>query len=304
MFSEVPMLLVGGYLGLKYIPDTWTVIFEHALLYTCPIFIVLEGFSAMTVILSSGQLWSESLAAQPNVVKGVIAAGCLALYLCSAGVIVHFYVDGMIRTVVGASMVAIVVTLLVILTVGTIIADHGTITDSSLLTLYLTYNIWIVARSVPSITLHSQGTLLLKLISQASFRTISSFPLAPLLSSLISVFSVEIVTTLIVQMALFLTAITLYRKALVREEEEGADDQFNGTSFAVWLVSVVWPCFGKCGLVAVYAYSWLSALGRDELPLYLDPVLWRWLNIFLCIILYVYHLLHDPSHDDYHLHSD
>lgn len=52
----------------------------------------------------------------------------------------------MISTVTSASLVAIILTLITVLTIGTVLVKHGTITDSSLLFLYITYNLWTMTR--------------------------------------------------------------------------------------------------------------------------------------------------------------
>lgn len=63
------MVLGAGYLGLQYIPGGWLVPYERVLTVVCPLFILAEGLAAMTVILSSGQLWSETLSEQPTSIK-------------------------------------------------------------------------------------------------------------------------------------------------------------------------------------------------------------------------------------------
>lgn len=63
------MVLGAGYLGLQYIPEGWLVPYERMLAVVCPLFILAEGLAAMTVILSSGQLWSETLSEQPIFIK-------------------------------------------------------------------------------------------------------------------------------------------------------------------------------------------------------------------------------------------
>jgi hypothetical protein len=69
LFSEIPLVLSAAYFGLRLLPTSLTVSYEIALQIACPLIILVEGFSAMTVILSAGQIWSERLAEQTAFVK-------------------------------------------------------------------------------------------------------------------------------------------------------------------------------------------------------------------------------------------
>ena len=300
LFSEVPLVLVAAYLGLRFLPTWLTVPYEAGLQIACPVIILVEGFAAMTVILSSGQLWSESLAEQSAFVRAVVAAGCLALYGVSLSVIGHLYWTGAIRTVLIATMIAVVLTLVFVLTAGTILAPHGSITDSSLLMLYVTYNLWTISRRGSHIAIRSEGTTsLLTFMSQSAWNVMPKEPLLGVIGGLLNMFSVELVTTILLQMAIFLAAAKLYRRAVGLEEEIGERPEAS-----VWLLGVLWPCFGKAILVAVYTYAWLTYTRQAMLPLYLDPTMWRWMNIFGCILLYAYHLLWGGDQEDFNLHLD
>jgi hypothetical protein len=186
---------------------------------------------------------------------------------------------------------------------GTIMATHGTITDSALLMLYLTYNLWMVAsRTNPNITI-SSGASLLSVISQTTWGLAPKEPLLGVVGGLLNMFSVELVTTVLLQMAIFLIAARLYGRSIGIDEGEGNGDQPDPSA---WLIHIVWPCFGKAILVAVYTHAWLMYTRQATLPAYFDPTVWRWVNIFVCILLYMYHLL-NPVYDDqqqFYLHLD
>lgn len=62
-------MLGAGYLGLQHLPARWLLPYERLLAVIGPLAILAEAFAAMTVILSSGQLWSETLSEQPLPIK-------------------------------------------------------------------------------------------------------------------------------------------------------------------------------------------------------------------------------------------
>lgn len=234
---------------------------------------------------------------------------CLGLYAFSGSVIVQFYLSGLIKTVVSASLVAVLITLLLILTGLTLLVDHASITDCSLLALYLTYNLWIIARTRASdISIRSPGSagaargrlgggvvdfFLTHTTAWAGghYAGRAGGSLTNILSAALAMFSVEIVASLLIQMSIFLLLARLYRRARVGSEVE------EGGGAIQWILAVLWPCYGKCLLVAMYTYSWLTFTNQAVLPIGLDPVMWRWVGMFGCILLYVRHLLDPPGEE-------
>lgn len=250
---------------------------------------------------------------------------CLGLYAFSGSVIVQFYLMGLIKTVVSASLVAVLITLLLILSGLTLLVDHASITDCSLLALYLTYNLWIIARTRASdISIRSLGSAAAArgrlgggsgvvdffLAYTTSWTdhlrgssSSSSSSLSGILSAALSMFSVEIVASLLIQMSIFLLLARLYRQARSSSEAEAgesASSSAQGGGAIQWILAVLWPCYGKCLLVAMYTYSWLTFTSQAVLPIGLDPVMWRWVGMFGCILLYVRHLLNPPGEEDYY----
>lgn len=72
-------------------------------------------------------------------------AASSALVAISIAVILDIYSKGLLG-VGSASFVASVVTLVSVMTVGTMTVDHASVGDVSLLFLYVTYNIWCMTR--------------------------------------------------------------------------------------------------------------------------------------------------------------
>lgn len=171
------------------------------------------------------------------------------------------------------------------LTVGTVLVPHGTITDSSLLALYTAYNLWTIARRSPTIALHPDQTSLLRFVSHVTWSAIPADSVYGLIATVVGMFSVEIITTLLLQMAIFITATNMYVQAAQRDGAGGDPPA------AEWLVRVFWPCMGRSVLVAIYSYAWLVNTSPSGTVLLLDPLFWRWANIFASLALYTYHLL-------------
>lgn len=325
MFSEIPSVLLAGYLGLKYIPNWCCPLYERLLWWSCPPLILGEALSAMTVILSAGQLWGEILSEQGMIVQVTVVILCAIGYGLALSVIAGLYWSGRVASVLAASLVATLLTLLVILTILTVVKEHGTITDATLLAIYCTYNLWLISRSTNrgTISLQTSNGLLGGLLDKfwpggtggglggtgggvtssplfVSWRTVQG-----LLRSTLEMFSVEMMATLLIQMCLFLLLARLYQKAYNASPEQGADQSVKFDLYA-WCLGALWPALGRAIMVAIYTYSWLHSISSASgLPIYLDPVTWRWGNVLLCLLIYTWHLtLGAPSDDHYKLHFE
>lgn len=318
VFSEIPSLLLAGYLGLKYIPSWCCPLYERLLWWSCPPLILGEALSAMTVILSAGQLWGEVLSEQGTAVQAAVAALCAVGYGLALSVIAGLYWGGRVASVLAASLVATLLTLLAILTILTVVKEHGTITDVTLLAIYCTYSLWLIGRSTTqgTIGLQTSSGLVSRFLDKlwpgsggvgssaapsplfASWRTVQG-----LLRSTLEMFSVEMMATLLIQMCLFLLLARLYQRAY--RSANGHADQPSGFSLPAWCLGVLWPALGRAVMVVIYTYSWLHSIsGAGGLPVYLDPVTWRWINILLCLLIYTWHLTLGAPSDEYELHLD
>jgi hypothetical protein len=137
------------------------------------------------------------------------------------------YTSGMISTVTSATLVAIILTLITVLTIGTILVDHGTITDSSLLFLYITYNLWTMTRKssfIPRSLLSSRMPL--SIINSVSryvdndndnpsllWNFFSDNSIYSMIQTAINMFSIEVMAMMLIQMAFFLMATKLIAKS-------------------------------------------------------------------------------------------
>lgn len=70
-----------------------------------------------------------------------------------------------------------------------------------------------------------------------------------------------------------------------------------------WVFRVLWPFFGKCVLVVVYTHAWLMYGRQAAVSWWVDPAIWRWINIFTCLAIYTWHLLVKPDDQSSELHD-
>lgn len=327
-FGELPLLLSAVYAGILYLPDWIFVPYERVLMGMSPLLIVAEGLAAMQIILTAGQTWIELLADSSQATKMLVAGLCLAAYAGAIGVTVALYVGGQIATILSASLVATVLTLIAVLTVATVLVGYGIITDPSLIFLYATYNLWVICRLTGAMNVTYNSGLVSEIIQLESTtpRTLAhtlweflqhflaywnvaikeegykqllpdyySTPsaVASLIASLLSLLSIELVACLLVQMSLFLLALRLLHQSSPLDLViEGIPDR--QWSLAEILLDLVWPHFGQCLMIMIYTHSWLIH-AHPAIPWWVDPVVWRWINIFMCLFIYTRHLMIPPG---------
>lgn len=89
-------------------------------------------------------------------------------YGCSGLVIYSLYYGSQINTVASASLVAAVITLLLVLTVASVVVEYGTLTDPAMITLYITYNIWTISRSSHQLTFRPDAKNIYRYLSLSS----------------------------------------------------------------------------------------------------------------------------------------
>lgn len=200
------MVLAAVYCGLRHLPSWLLLPYERVLLAASPLMIMLEALAAVVIILSFGETWSDRLAEHGAVLKTLVFAVCVGVYGISMTVIANMYYSHMIKTVVSASLVAVILTLVVVQTVATVMVEHGTITDSALLFLYVTYSLWTITQSQRTFQLPADSRPLYANISQALWSIAPADSLYAFVSAVINMFSIEIIAALFLQMSLFIMA--------------------------------------------------------------------------------------------------
>lgn len=195
--------------------------------------------------------------------------------------------------------------------------EHGTITDAAMLSLYVTYNVWCITRSwkdhfMSAVKIDSVFDYLsnpTKLLTANYFGGGNSTILAAI-TSLASMFSVEIVVHLMMQMCVFVIAVKLIGKAIRKsrmgepkesEEDDDEEDEISDDTWLAyqdWIFNVIWPSFGKLFLVLVYTYAWILHTKPDFVSTewsWYNPTTWRYVNVVMVLLIYLKHLLTPPD---------
>lgn len=60
-FAEIPLMFAVVWCGLNFMPEWLAVPYEKILLWSTPLFVLLEGLSAMVIILECGERCSQAL---------------------------------------------------------------------------------------------------------------------------------------------------------------------------------------------------------------------------------------------------
>jgi len=261
----------------------------------------MEGIASMIIILASGQSWVDILAEQSDLVKFLALFACIVAYITSGLVIFNLYYSKLISTVASASLVAIILTLIGVLTAVTVRIEYGIITDTALLFLYITYNIWTIAQASHANPFINDPKTLYSFISKTMWTVMPAESLATVVSGILDMLSVEIIFSLFLQMSVFILA-----SRVLCSDDERDQLAFASTTrgWSEWFYNVLWPCFGKCAIVLVYTYAWLIYGRQANLAFYFDPIVWRWINIFMCLSMYTRHLTTPPEESNTFLHED
>ena len=254
-FAEIPMMFAVVWFGLNFMPDWLAIPYERLLLWSTPMFVLLEGLSAMIIILECGERCSLALENASVILKALLVIVSAGLCAVSIAIILDIYAAGLLG-VASASFVASVVTLMVVFTIATMAVEHASIGDASLMFLYITYNIWCITRRPQPQSIN----YLQKIYSMFSFKS-SSPSILSALNNMLTMFSMEIVVHLVFQMCVFVMAVRLITKAFSENTMKETED------WQDWIFNYLWPTFGKLILVLVYTYAWLHrmiALERED----------------------------------------
>ena len=191
-----------------------------------------------------------------------------------------------------AASVAVVCTLMLVLTFATLVSEHALITDSSLLAIYLSYNLawigteWTNQRNTNWFKsdaytwfIHLAARVLPKewLSLMSIKQTVHALvwlgaPLTSIhsmLRTLLSLIAPSIIIHVSVQVALFVLAARLFGQANAIDGEEGGEgDGFSSTFIEDtqdWLFNVFWPCLGRSLLILLYTHTWLLQVKRNDI---------------------------------------
>lgn len=199
------MSLMAIYTGLQWLPPWLLQPYERLLLSSSPLLVMLEGLATMIIIISSGQGLADYLFDKSDLLKVFLVLACIVIYGISTLTIFSIYQAGLIKFLSDASLVAVSLTLIGVLSVATLMIEHGVLTDSALLFLYVTYNIWIITRTTPPVSMPQETKSLLGYITNMTWSTApTQDSLLSMVRTLFQMFSLEMVTGLFIQMSVFL----------------------------------------------------------------------------------------------------
>ena len=267
--AEVPFIFLSSYILASFLPSWLAVPYEYILYVAGPIITIVEGICTVFVIISFGKMLVSKLEERQNFIKLLILLICIGLFLVFFWLDIKLLFDPFIN-VVSASLISSILTILIIQTLGTIIAEHGIITDVAMLFAYVSINLWLISfdwsrRVTPSSLNHSFVPL---------FSSFSAFNIYSSIKSSLRIFSQEMVLSLMFRMAIFLSTAGF----LDDEDRE----------IMTWIRFL--QCFGKSFFVLIYTCSWLNEFD-NAFFFFMDPIVWKWINIYLVLILYSIHLL-------------
>jgi hypothetical protein len=176
----------------------------------------------------------------------------------------------------------------------TVFIEHGCIIDAAMLSLYITYNIWCISRSWKESFLKAVQfeSFFNHFVFKSSIFPTNSHPILSAVTSLISMFSVEIVVHLMFQMCVFVLAVRFISQAI--NEYSGEEDDKNRLAYQDWIFNILWPSFGKLVLVIVYTYAWILHTRPDLVQSdwsWCNPITCRYINIIMVLLIYLKHLL-------------
>jgi hypothetical protein len=227
------MSLMAIYTGLQWLPAWLLQPYETLLLSSSPVIIMLEGLATMVIIITSGQGLADFLFDRSDVLKALLVLACIGIYGISSLTIFSIYQAGLIKALLDASLVAVSLTLIAVLSVATLMIEHGVLTDAALLFLYVTYNIWTITRSsITATTVTHEPRSLLGYLANMTWSTApTQDSLLSMVRTLFQMFSLEMVTGLFIQMSVFLIVTRIIEQTSDNEDIK----QERSFSLKVWL---------------------------------------------------------------------
>lgn len=182
---------------------------------------------------------------------------------------------------------------MLVLTFATLVSEHALITDSSLLAVYLSYNVawigteWTKQRNIgwfksdaytwfihlAARVLPEEWLSLMNINQTVHSLVWLGSPLTSIhsmLRTLLSLIAPSVIIHISVQVALFVLAARLFGQANIIDDEEDGEESvgLSGTfieDIQDWLFNVFWPCFGRSLLIILYTHTWLLQIKRNDI---------------------------------------
>ncbi|KAF8898795.1 hypothetical protein BD779DRAFT_1431389 [Infundibulicybe gibba] len=277
-----PFLLLVCFNAFSLTPNPWLVVATNywgtILAFSGPMFIALEGLSSLLVVQKLGQE-AKRLAGEGEVYQfGLLIATAVA-YVASAWWIVVSYPEAA-SSPLSSTLLGVAITAFLFLTLIGFVLRRTNVIESSGLALFIAYNVWLCG------------------FDQGGFSDLSSsyMPLLPnilphfqaLLNFIINILPKPVLVALLYR----LTVLQLASRILPTigadswGQDDGGDDEWNGRPTSILTrMLLTYRQF-----IFVTVYSHLLLLDHSS------QIWWRWMNIFLTLVIWSIELL--VSNDD------
>lgn len=254
---EFPVLTILSFFLALKCPHWLVKSFEYLLVVCEPLLMLLEGFSTVLVIVVSGQYFLENIQDESTSMKTGIFALCCGLLASSLIVMIHTMISS---SVVEACMISSFITLLFVLGIFTVRSERGSFTSICLMFVYVSLNASLLNSSFPTESSRiAQLSMLLPFWSNGFVPSLIPFQL--------------------LSIAIYRLGIFLLACYYLADDETIGEDSIDNNLFLKY--------FGKSILILIFSSSWLS----EGLSLY------RWINCFVSISLYSFHLWRASNED-------
>jgi hypothetical protein len=278
---ELPTFLFVIYGASSLMPLWIAKPYEWFLVWTNPIFTVLEGICVALVIYCLGKYFTCHVREMNSLVKVFILLVLSLIFLASGMIIVNIYLSDSLK-VPTATLIGSSISLTLLLVALSICKEEGTVLDALLLFMYITYNIWTISRCGTSRSLAKffyLQTYRLDLNSIVSWITPYS-SVFPGFTAFLRLFSIDIIFGILFRVAVFLmSAKFLEMISLQKGEEASFDDEMTYNDLLL--------AFGKCILVMIYTYTWLQ---EGDQSIGASNYIWRWINVYITLAVYARNL--------------
>ena len=303
-FIEIPILLGLILFGATLIPSALISHHVTVLKGFAPALAILELFCFMTVVLGAGRAWTPRVLESHDFFKALVVMGCFMSFLASSSVFYFIYSNFRLSTLI-SSLLSSILTLISVQIITCCQLDHATITDPALIFPYISYNLALIVLrgGLDSFLLNNPQIYpkdpqkFLKWTKFLIFSTSSNSSLAK------QIFQTIFGPILVFHLLLQLTLLTL-----AQNENDDDDDENFIKTICRYLVTNLWPLFGKSFLVIIYTISWLEQCHPEVIlfPLsasegtsyrwYLDTAgFWRWMIVIGSLFWYGKHLIFDGN---------
>ena len=300
-FMEIPVLLGLIIFGSVVVPVGGVQYYTK----------VLEVISLMTVVMAAGRKWTPQIVESHDFIKVLVILGCFASFLVSSTAFYFIYANFRLSTLI-SSLLSSILTLIIVEILACCQLDHATIIDPAFIFPYISYNLILITlkSGVNALLDHQRDPQIYPKNPQYFLKIVefifNTTPNASLIRQIIqTIFSPVLILHILLQLALLTVADSdVNERDCGNEHDSGQKSSlfillYNLRKF---IVTNLWPLFGKSFLIIIYTISWLEQCHPETLtsaisvnsPFILDSTgFWRWIAVAVAISVYGKHLIFD-----------